>query len=78
MKNNLENATAYELARLLFDRWNATKNVEIPESLDDYCCEMLRQQAERIAELEKLVDELADYKMSYENCHRMCSGKGMN
>ena len=38
----------------------------------------LDKQGERIAELEKLVDELAGYKESYDNCHRMCSGKGMN
>ena len=38
----------------------------------------LDKQGERIAELEELVDELAGYKESYENCHKMCSGKGMN
>jgi hypothetical protein len=46
--------------------------------LFDNAAAMLRQQAERIAELEKLVDELASYKESYENCHRMCNGYGMN
>lgn len=29
-------------------------------------------------EIEKLKDEVAEWKMSYENCHRMCSGYGMN
>lgn len=29
-------------------------------------------------EIEALKDELAEWKMSYENCHRMCSGYGMN
>ena len=35
------------------------------------------QQAE-IEALKILVDELAGYKASYENCHRACSGYGMN
>lgn len=43
---------------------------------------MLRQQADRIAELEKQLedakDKTAEWQMSYENCHRMCSGYGMN
>jgi hypothetical protein len=39
---------------------------------------IIKQQELRIAELEKLVDELAGYKESYENCHRMCNGYGMN
>jgi hypothetical protein len=29
-------------------------------------------------EIEALKDEVAEWKMSYENCHRMCSGYGMN
>jgi hypothetical protein len=29
-------------------------------------------------EIEMLKDEVAKWKMSYENCHRMCSGYGMN
>jgi hypothetical protein len=29
-------------------------------------------------EIEALKDEVAKWKMSYENCHRMCSGYGMN
>lgn len=36
---------------------------------------MLREQQ---AEIEALKDEVAEWKMSYENCHRMCSGYGMN
>ena len=39
---------------------------------------MLRQQQAEIEALKALVDELAGYKASYENCHRMCSGYGMN
>jgi hypothetical protein len=39
---------------------------------------MLRQQQAEIEELKILVDELAGYKASYENCHRMCGGYGMN
>ena len=30
------------------------------------------------AEIEALIDVVAEWKMSYENCHRMCSGYGMN
>jgi hypothetical protein len=29
-------------------------------------------------EIEALKDEVAKWKMSYENCQRMCSGYGMN
>ena len=29
-------------------------------------------------EIEALKDEVAKWKMSYDNCHRMCSGYGMN
>ena len=29
-------------------------------------------------EIERLKDEVAEWKMSYENCHRMCGGYGMN
>jgi hypothetical protein len=29
-------------------------------------------------EIEALKDEVAELTMSYENCHRMCSGYGMN
>jgi hypothetical protein len=29
-------------------------------------------------EIQALKDEVAEWKMSYENCHRMCSGYGMN
>ena len=29
-------------------------------------------------EIEALKYEVAEWKMSYENCHRMCSGYGMN
>ena len=36
---------------------------------------MLRQQQ---AEIEALKDEMAGWKMSYENCHRTCNGYGMN
>jgi hypothetical protein len=39
---------------------------------------MLRKQQEEIEALKILVDELAGYKASYENCHRACSGYGMN
>ena len=39
---------------------------------------MLRQQQTEIEALKVLVDELAGYKASYENCHRACSGYGMN
>ena len=41
----------------------------------DEAATMLRTQQ---AEIEKLKDEVAEWKMSYENCHRMCSGYGMN
>ena len=77
---------AYELAKELdacFTRadWNVLE-----------AATMLRQQADQIAELEKKIqqqaldylsvcsqaDELAGYKESYENCHRMCNGTGMN
>jgi len=54
-----------------------------PTPVDDkWACElideaatMLRQQQ---AEIEALKDEVATWKMSYENCHRTCSGYGMN
>jgi hypothetical protein len=36
---------------------------------------MLRHQQ---AEIEALKDEMAGWKMSYENCHRTCNGYGMN
>jgi hypothetical protein len=39
---------------------------------------MLRQQQAEIEALKISVDELAGYKASYENCHRSCSGYGMN
>lgn len=39
---------------------------------------MLRQQQAEIEALKILVDELAGYKASYENCHRACNGYGMN
>jgi hypothetical protein len=29
-------------------------------------------------EIERLKDEVAEWKMSYENCHRMCGAYGMN
>jgi hypothetical protein len=29
-------------------------------------------------QIEALKDEMAEWKMSYENCHRMCNGYGMN
>jgi len=38
---------------------------------------LLQQQAE-IEALKILADELAGYKESYENCHKACSGYGMN
>ena len=31
-----------------------------------------------LKKIEELKDEVAEWKMSYENCHRMCSGYGMN
>ena len=54
-----------------------------PTPVDDkWACElidkaatMLRQQK---TEIEKLKDEVAEWKMYYENCHRMCNGYGMN
>jgi len=43
---------------------------------------MLRQQQAEIESLKKQLedakDEMAEWKMSYENCHRMCNGYGMN
>lgn len=43
---------------------------------------IIKQQELRIAELEKQLedakDEMAEWQMSYENCHRMCNGYGMN
>lgn len=65
---------AYELAL------NNTLNLERNHHEKAYkeLYEFCKQQADRIAELEKEVDELAGYKESYENCHRMCSGYGMN
>ena len=44
----------------------------------DECATVLRQQQAEIEALKILVDELAGYKASYENCHRACSGYGMN
>lgn len=29
-------------------------------------------------QIQDLKDEMAEWKMSYENCHRMCNGYGMN
>ena len=69
---------AYELADELegwSDDWLSSGN---KKNVFKKHAKMLRQQADRIAELEKLVDELAGYKESYENCHRMCNGYGMN
>jgi hypothetical protein len=43
---------------------------------------IIKQQELRIVELEKQLedakDEMAMWQMSYENCHRMCNGYGMN
>jgi hypothetical protein len=39
---------------------------------------LIVKQKDEIEALKILVDELAGYKASYENCHRMCSGYGMN
>ena len=43
---------------------------------------MLRQQQAEIESLKKQLedakDEMAEWQMSYENCHRMCNGYGMN
>lgn len=39
---------------------------------------IIKQQQAEIEALKILVDELAGYKASYENCHRACSGYGMN
>jgi uncharacterized protein (DUF305 family) len=67
--------TANELADLL----------ETTESTNNKAAAMLRQfgLAESIIkqqqlEIQALKDEVAEWKMSYENCHRMCSGYGMN
>jgi hypothetical protein len=55
---------AYELADKL-DGWSEDVYGG-GEQLKD-AANMLREQADRIAELEKQVDELLDYKISYEN-----------
>ena len=48
------------------------------EEINERQARSIKNKTNRIAELEKLVDELAEYKESYENCHRMCNGYGMN
>jgi hypothetical protein len=75
-RHNLgDEMTANELADLL----------ETTESTNNKAAAMLRQfgLAESIIkqqqlEIQALKDEVAEWKMSYENCHRMCSGYGMN
>ena len=59
--------------------------LETTESTNNKAAAMLRQfgLAESIIkqqqlEIQALKDEVAEWKMSYENCHRMCSGYGMN
>ena len=64
--------TANELANLLeVDSWYKLVTRE-------QIATMLRAQQAEIESLKILVDELAGYKASYENCHRSCSGYGMN
>lgn len=60
---------ANELADELLKVVNVSSHVKMCAS------DMLRRQQ---AEIESLKDEVATWKMSYENCHRMCSGYGMN
>jgi hypothetical protein len=55
---------------------------ELADMAENACCAyqkeiaaMLRHQQ---AEIEALKDEMAGWKMSYENCHRTCNGYGMN
>jgi len=55
--------TALYNAKMSAQEVNTRKNVQI---------------ANQQAEIEALKDEVAEWKMSYENCHRMCSGYGMN
>ena len=55
--------TALYNAKMSAQEVNTRKNVQI---------------ANQQAEIEALKDEVAKWKMSYENCHRMCSGYGMN
>jgi len=38
-------------------------------------CELIQ---EAVKQLQFLLDDAAQYKASYENCHRMCNGYGMN
>lgn len=41
----------------------------------DLAQSIIKQQELQIQDLK---DEMAEWKMSYENCHRMCNGYGMN
>jgi hypothetical protein len=52
----------------LYDAANMLRQFDLAESI-------IKQQR---LEIEALKDEVAEWKMSYENCHRMCSGYGMN
>jgi predicted RNase H-like nuclease (RuvC/YqgF family) len=55
--------TALYKAKMSAQEVNTRKNLQI---------------ANQQLEIEALKDEVAEWKMSYENCHRMCSGYGMN
>ena len=55
--------TALYKAKMSAQEVNTRKNLQI---------------ANQQLEIEELKDEVAEWKMSYENCHRMCSGYGMN
>lgn len=65
---------ANELTALIGECLRETDNHKFFLKLES----VLRQQQAEIESLKALVDELAGYKASYENCHRMCSGYGMN
>jgi hypothetical protein len=68
---------ANELAEI-----QAFKTEELTMWERNHTATMLRQQQAEIEALKKQLedakDEMAEWKMSYENCHRMCNGYGMN
>jgi septal ring factor EnvC (AmiA/AmiB activator) len=52
--------------------------LETTESTNNRAATMLRQQADRIAELEKQLDDMAGELMSLENSQRFEAGYGHN
>lgn len=66
--------------------------VELTCKISKQAATMLRQQQAKLEQfglaesiikqqelqIQDLKDEMAEWKMSYENCHRMCNGYGMN